>query len=118
MKTDINGTILTISLSGELDHHSTAEMRDKVDRAFERSGCRHLIFDLTGVEFMDSSGIGLIIGRYKNADIRGGKVAVAGMNEQLGRIYSISGLERIAKRYASVSEAGQALGEEGGNYGQ
>jgi stage II sporulation protein AA (anti-sigma F factor antagonist) len=111
MKTNIQGSALAVSLSGELDHHNASAIRDKLDTLYERSGCRHIIFDFSDVSFMDSSGIGMIIGRYKNAEKRGGKVAAAHMNSQLERIFFLSGLQKIVGRYATVSEAGQALEE-------
>lgn len=50
----------------ELDHHLADEMRDVIDTIIEERGVRHLIFDFSKISFMDSSGIGLIMGRYKN----------------------------------------------------
>jgi stage II sporulation protein AA (anti-sigma F factor antagonist) len=109
MKTIIQGPSLVVTISGELDHHSASEIRDKLDKSYERSGCRHIIFDFTEVSFMDSSGIGMIIGRYKNAGKKGGKVAVVNMNRQLEKVFSVSGLQKIVGQYATVQAAGQAL---------
>jgi stage II sporulation protein AA (anti-sigma F factor antagonist) len=109
MKTQIDKAVLTVSLQGELDHHNALMWREKLDGVFDRSGCRHLIFDLANVSFMDSSGIGMIIGRYKSAQEKGGKVALAGLNDQLKRLYDISGLQKIVAHYATAKEAGQAL---------
>ena len=104
------GKTLYIQMSGEIDHHSTVGLRVEVDRAFERSGCRDIVFDFSEVTFMDSSGIGLVIGRYKNAQERGGSVAIAGMRPEMARIYQISGLAKIITSYSSVSEAQKAIG--------
>lgn len=100
---------LYIQLEGEIDHHSSQELREKIDMAFEPTDCRKMIFDFTGVTFMDSSGIGMIIGRYKNAKKRGGTVAIAGMSPELGRIFQISGLAKIIDSYATVREAEESL---------
>jgi stage II sporulation protein AA (anti-sigma F factor antagonist) len=109
MHTKIQNHVLTVRLTGELDHHSATEIREKTDKTYERSHCKHVLFDFTDVDFMDSSGIGLMIGRYKNAEKRGGKVAAVNMNSQLERIFNMSGLQKIVMRYGSVEEALQAL---------
>jgi len=96
---------LIVKIIGDIDQHNAEDIRDKVDKAFERSRCRHMIFDFSGVEFMDSSGIGLLIGRYKNVCSRGGTVAIANMNHDLGRIYNISGLKRIIVSFDSLDQA-------------
>ena len=101
---------LYIRLEGELDHHSVQGIRLKIDRAFEPTDCRNMIFDFSGVTFMDSSGIGMIIGRYKNATKRGGAVAIASMRPEIDRIFQISGLAKIIDSYASTHEAEAALG--------
>ena len=105
------GKTLYIQLEGEIDHHSAGKFREKIDMAFDPTDCRQIIFDFSNVTFMDSSGIGMIIGRYKNAKQRGGTVAISGMNSEIGRIFQISGLAKIIDSYASVSEAESALGE-------
>ena len=96
---------LIVKINGDIDQHSAENIREKVDKAFERSICRHIIFDFSGVAFMDSSGIGLLIGRYKNVSNRGGTVAIANMNRDLGRIYSISGLKKIIHSFESLDQA-------------
>ena len=99
------GKTLYITLEGEIDHHSAVGLREKIDAAFEPTDCLKIIFDFKGVTFMDSSGIGMIIGRYKNANKRGGTVAIAGMSQEVGRIFQISGLAKIITSYASVEDA-------------
>jgi len=102
---------------GEIDHHSAESLRDQVDRAFEQSNCRHIIFNFSRVTFMDSSGIGMIIGRYKNAEKRGGKLAIAGMNDDMNRLFMISGLSKIVTRKTTMQEALQVL-DKGDSYGE
>ena len=96
---------LIIKINGEIDQHNSEDIREKIDKAFERSRCRHIIFDFSGVAFMDSSGIGLLIGRYKKVRSRGGTVAIANMNCDLGRIYNISGLKKIINSFESLDQA-------------
>ena len=100
---------LYIQLEGEIDHHSVQGMRRAIERAFGPTDCRQIIFDFGGVTFMDSSGIGMIIGRYKEARKRGGTVAIAGMSPEIARIFQISGLAKIIDSYATIREAEEAF---------
>ena len=109
MQFTTRGKILYIKLEEEIDHHSVQALRMKIDRALEPTDCRQMILDLGGVTFMDSSGIGMIIGRYKNARKRGGTVAIVNMSPEISRIYQISGLAKIIDSYATVEEAEEAL---------
>ena len=95
---------LYIQLEGEIDHHNAQGLREKIDQAFEPTDCRQIVFDLAAVSFMDSSGIGMIIGRYKNANKRGGSVSVVGMNAEVSKIFQISGLAKIIDSYATLEE--------------
>ncbi len=96
---------LIIKINGDIDHHSSEELRDKIDKEFHRLRCKNIIMDFSKVYFMDSSGIGMIIGRYKAIEKLGGKIAVSGINEELKRIFDISGLYRIIKVYDSLEKA-------------
>lgn len=86
---------LTVWLSGELDHHAARTLREQVDAAVERSSAKHLRLDFSGVTFMDSSGIGLIMGRYRLMQSRGGTLTVAGASERLLRVMKLAGLDRL-----------------------
>ena len=77
--------------------------------AFEPTDCRQIIFDFSGVTFMDSSGIGMIIGRYKNAKKRGGTIAITGMTPEIRRIFQISGLAKIIDSYDSYEDMEKAI---------
>ena len=69
------GTI-TVRLTGDLDHNTAAQIREELDLLIEDQSIRRLVFDLSELGFMDSSGIGMIIGRYRTMARRGGSVAV------------------------------------------
>ena len=86
---------LTVWLSGELDHHAARTLREQVDGAVSRSAAKHLRLDFSGVTFMDSSGIGLIMGRYRLMLSRGGTLAVVGASERLRRVMKLAGLEKL-----------------------
>jgi len=100
---------MIVKITGDIDHHSSEKIRLDVDRAYGMSGCRNIIFDFSGVGFMDSSGVGMIIGRYKNAMKKNGKVGIANMNRDLCRIYEVTGLGKIISGFKTLDEAEKAL---------
>ena len=96
---------LIVQLTGELDHHTVEGARDKIDRAFARVNAKNIIFDFSGLDFMDSSGIGMVIGRYRQIENQGGRVAAVGVSPEFGRIFEISGLQKLMPCYKDVDEA-------------
>jgi stage II sporulation protein AA (anti-sigma F factor antagonist) len=95
----MKGDTLVIRLSGELDHHSAATVREEIDALIdENKQAKRLIFDMKGLIFMDSSGIGMIIGRYKRMAARGGTVAVRDPGKHVDRIFTMSGIYQIVER--------------------
>lgn len=86
---------LTVWLSGELDHHAAREMREQIDGAIRRSSAKTLWLDFSGITFMDSSGIGLIMGRYRLMLSRGGALFVVGASDRLLRVMKLAGLEKL-----------------------
>ena len=89
----------TVRLRGELDHHSAAPLKDKLDGLIKSGGeGMRLILDFQDVTLMDSSGIGLLLGRYKLLKKGGGELAVTGLNHQIDKVFSLSGLYRIIKK--------------------
>ena len=96
---------LIVSIKGELDHHSAEEVRSKIDDRLDRDGLNKLIMDFSGVSFMDSSGIGVVIGRYKKLKLKNGSMCIAAATDLVKRIFELSGLFKIIKLYDSVEEA-------------
>lgn len=96
---------LVVSAIGEIDHHTSEDVRDKIDRYIDGNGIKNVIFDFSGISFMDSAGIGVIIGRYKKVSPLGGKLAIANANPQVKKIFEISGILKIAGFYDSVDSA-------------
>lgn len=96
---------LIVYMTGELDHHSAEEVRIKIDDRLERENINFLIMDFSGVTFMDSSGIGVVIGRYKKLSSKAGKIAVTNVNEPIKRVFELSGMFKIVNLYDSVEEA-------------
>ncbi len=100
----VTGKVMVISLNAELDHHLAEEMRGVVDEIIEKRGVTNIVFDFSRIQFMDSAGIGLILGRYKKIrDV--GKIYVAGVNEAIDRILLISGLHKIVVKCQDINEA-------------
>lgn len=100
----VKGKMMVISLTAELDHHLAEEMRDVVDEIIEKRGVCNIVFDFSKIEFMDSAGIGLILGRYKKIrDV--GNIYVAGINDSIDRILLISGLHKIIIKCSDINDA-------------
>lgn len=94
MPTEIenDGERMTVRLKGDIDHHSVTSMRLVIDAALERAEPRLLILDFADVSFMDSSGIGLILGRMRVLSGFGGKIAVKNPSSFVSRMILLSGL--------------------------
>ena len=90
-----DGSTLILHISEELDHHMANQVSMTVDTQIEKGTLRTLIFDFTGMTFMDSSGIGMVMGRYKKMNFLGGKTFVSGVGDGIDRIFSMSGLYRV-----------------------
>lgn len=106
---EVTNGCLVVHLNCELDHHYTTILREKSDRMIDKGNIKNIIFDFTGVHFMDSSGIGFVMGRYKRVIFTGGKVAVSGMDSSIDRIFHLSGLYKIIEKYDTVKDAVMAL---------
>ena len=91
---------LTVRLTGELDHKGAAGIRAALDEVILDPRVRRLVVGLNELEFMDSSGIGLIIGRYKLMARRGGSVAVACKRGRVDQIFEMAGLYQLVERLA------------------
>ncbi len=92
------GNALVARLSGELDHSAATRLRGELDALIDETGVTRLLLDVSALEFMDSSGIGLVIGRYKRMARRGGSVAVIGSNARIDRIFNMAGLYSLVER--------------------
>lgn len=95
LQIDYDKDKLFVKVSGELDMLVAPSFRFELDKALDVRQVRHLILDFTQVTFIDSSGLGVILGRYKRLAEVGGKVQICGVNEQISKILEFSGLNRI-----------------------
>jgi len=96
---------LVVYMVGELDHHSAEEVRNKIDGRLDRENIVKLVMDFSGVTFMDSSGIGVVIGRYRKLNIKKGSVCIAKVRDSVKRVFELSGMFKIIKLYDSIDEA-------------
>ena len=87
--------VVTAKLYGEIDHHLAPKIRGAIDAQCENSRPSRLILDFSRVGFMDSSGIGLIMGRYRMISLIGGRLEVVNVPENLKKIFVLSGLEKL-----------------------
>lgn len=84
--------VMTVFLEGDIDHHTAKEMREVIDLNVNKSTPKLLNVDFKKIQFMDSSGIGLIMGRYKLMNSIGGKLKVINVPKNLEKMVKISGL--------------------------
>ena len=87
---------LTAYLSGEIDHHSAKKIRAEIDNTASRAHPDALILDFRDVTFMDSSGIGLVMGRYSLMQELGGNLQVVNLSTHIKKVMKLAGLDRLA----------------------
>ena len=95
MKYQVQENCLTIFLPHELDHHTAEDIRRESDHLIIRNHIRYIIFDFAETDFMDSSGIGLVMGRFREMELIGGKVRAVHVGERMRRILVMSGVTRV-----------------------
>ena len=101
----MNKTTLIVSVKGDIDQHSAASLREQIDLRLTHDNVRSLVFDFTSLDFMDSSGIGIIIGRYKIMSALDGKITIATDKSVIVRLLELSGVTRLIKICPTLSEA-------------
>ena len=97
-----NSKTVVVKIDEEIDHHVCEKIKNKIDLAVDFRKASLLIFDFAGVNFMDSSGIGLIMGRYKNISKSGGQAVIVNLKPSVRKILQLSGIFRILKEEDSV----------------
>lgn len=89
------GKVLTLKITEEIDEHTTEKMRRKIDNEITRFLPRKVVFDFSNVTFMDSAGIGMLLGRYKVIRMLGGKLEIININRQIKKLFEMSGILKI-----------------------
>ncbi len=102
---DVKENVVTAYLSGEIDHHTAKKIRDEIDNAVEENRPEILVLDFGEVGFMDSSGIGLVMGRFKTMQAVGGKIVVQNPSLHIKKVMRLAGLDRIANIQESAKVA-------------
>ena len=95
MRTAYENGVLTAFLDGEIDHDAAAKIRTRVDSTAESLKPRVLCLDFRDVGFMDSSGVGLVMGRYRAMKLMGGTLRVVNVPDRLYKIFAMSGIEGL-----------------------
>ena len=93
---NVTGEVVTAYLSGEIDHHTAKNMRECIDNAIELNMPSLLVLDFSAVSFMDSSGIGLVLGRYRNLQKVGANLHISGVSANIYKVMKLAGIEKLA----------------------
>lgn len=98
------GRVLYAALEGELDQHNAQELRDKLNLLIADETINRIEYELSGVTFMDSSGIGVLLGRYRTLAKRSGSMNVSGASRSVERILRMAGVYRLCTKEDAVNE--------------
>lgn len=107
---EVKRDVLLIRISGELDHHTADELREQATKAIENEGIRHIVMNLEHLTFMDSSGLGVILGRYKQIKQLHGEMVVCAISPPIKRLFDMSGLFKIIRLDPTEEFALERLG--------
>lgn len=105
MEKKIERQTLLLRLDGELDMKTSESLRQAIDTEIDRRGIRTVILNLQNVQFIDSSGLGVILGRYKKLQPLGGKLKITNVPPHILKIMELSGLPKIINFYSDESLA-------------
>jgi stage II sporulation protein AA (anti-sigma F factor antagonist) len=107
---EVIGEVLCIRLRGELDHHTAEQLKEQASQAIETYNIKHIVLNLEQLSFMDSSGLGVILGRYKQIKQKHGEMVVCAISPAVNRLFEMSGLYKIIRLEPSEKIALQRLG--------
>jgi len=110
ISTEVRGDTLIVRLEGELDHHTADMVRQRVESELDRGITSHLVINMERLSFMDSSGLGVILGRYKRVTAGDGRMSLCAVNDQLKKLFELSGMLKILRIYATESQALTEMG--------
>ncbi len=94
---EVQERILTVSIVGEIDHHTAAELRTDIDKLIQKYSPLCLILNFSQVDFCDSSGIAVVLGRYRLMHSLGGEVELTDLPGNVAHIFEMADLKRIVK---------------------
>lgn len=96
---------LILHVGDELDHHEAKKIKSLTDVIFRKGTAKNIILDFTDTKFMDSAGIGMMISRYRETDLHGGKLCIVNPSKNIERLVQISGLHSLVYEFESMEEA-------------
>ncbi|WP_407268763.1 anti-sigma F factor antagonist [Radiobacillus sp. PE A8.2] len=102
--------VLLVRLTGELDHHAAEDLKKQWQNALWEKNVKHVILNLEQLAFMDSSGLGVILGRYKEVMQLGGEMVVCSISPAVKRLFELSGMFKIIRLEDSEEFALLSLG--------
>ena len=94
---DFNDGVLRVAIVGEINHHNAVFVRQKIDEKIQELNSKNLVLDLAEVSFMDSSGLGLVMGRYQRMQEIGGTLAIANPGAEHKKLFKLAGLNKLIK---------------------
>ena len=103
---EAKGQVLVIHLPKELDHHNCRNLRYETDLLLSENYITRMVFDFSRTVFMDSSGIGILLNRYKQMQRSGGSVAIYGVGVQINRILNLGGIWNLINGFSSKEKGG------------
>lgn len=107
---EVMSNVLIIHVNGELDHHNSIYIREEADEIVCHRAIKNIVFDFDKTNFMDSSGIGVIMGRYKKVKSCGGTVGVMNVHKNVEKILLYSGLNKIIQYFSDIEDVIDKLG--------
>lgn len=107
---EIERNTLIAKLEGELDHHTSELVREKIDYELNKGIVNNLLFNLEKLTFMDSSGLGVLLGRYKKVTQLEGKMSICCVQPHVYKIFELSGIFKILSVYDNEADAIKSLG--------
>ena len=102
---EAKGQVLIVHLPKELDHHNCRKLKYETDLLLSENYITKVVFDFTKTEFMDSSGIGVLLNRYKQMERSGGHITIYGARLQVIRILTVGGIIKLVKNYETKEAA-------------
>lgn len=106
IQTEVRGSAILARIAGEIDLAVADTLRSALDRELDgNAGIRHMVVNLSGVNYIDSSGLGVLLGRYKRISRDGGRMFIVGSPPQVRKIIEMSGLLRIMQECGSEEDA-------------
>ena len=102
---EAKGRALIIHLPKELDHHNCKNLKHETDLLLSENYITKLVFDFSKTSFMDSSGIGILLNRYKQMERSSGTVAIYGADSRILRILAIGGVTKLVEHFESMEAA-------------